>query len=1201
MGEYDELIRGLHGPLHSALTRMKQVLDEDRMARDMSSFKGRSLTKDDFWYQTKVVLGVTLSKAELDAVFDYFDEDGGGSIDYGEILNKFARREHLDLTMTGRSKRRTYRSGIEFRKVNIDRVHRRRKREIERKRIREERRKMRSARIRKALREQFEDRLENRIALGVREPRTSISKRQSNLIELHESQVKGKRVNTRSMFEKSMKDVQMSRVKARPPTPPKRPQQYFNAESLLMDWIFTLKTVFGIYVKYQLSFTRTKRYDFDDLTKTKGTIDETNWLRCLTDFNIVPNLISEYDAKGIFHKSNLTLSPNKADTSIVAQDRPIGMKGPEQWRLCNFEDFISAIVGIAHSRASFFAYHSTSQGKCDALMSYMRDKSVQCNQTKEILKYYNKKKVVSGSVDIDNFLSHGNDAPSYIWRLRRVFGDERAENTQWNAWLHLTTPTFYYEWRLSENLRTNLGESRWVAVEILDEIPNNAVNNLHILQSVKVDTYHKEERKIVLEEILPKLYNKYNVFSPTEVEESIFKAKARKLYAKRTNRPYRLYKDRKPAEAIPTVPTVDGRAWIPASKRYKDVKVPKHVERLHVDVKHDLLKEMSNEKLKKLDTIERTKAMRSHNSGIGFGTASYMDNRAPMSEEAMKKWNSHATLRKKYFNRDARVDRLAFLGEKSRSEMTMGRQVTARWATEIIVRIADECTTGEAKQRIEEKCDFDDTKEIRYKKWLPKYTLSRKKGEHLVGLPQYPKGHPMATLKPPTVPNLRPKETEKAVDRKLREDVINKKKALLRERRRRRRQQELAEKLEDAKREKKMQEVARIAEEAKKNAAAKARKIAEQEAKKQTQEATRLEIEAWKIKREQRKQVEMRNREYVEDVSGRYYSMRVLNARKHVETIEEKAYKARRVSPMKKFFKADDTTDFDIEELNRRRREAKEKRLRAVKAMEKAKAREKAEFDALEEKLRLANNPLDKVSLKLTMAIKKNQAKLADIFRKIDTDGSGNVTYKEFRRGLFKVGIKLNTKEVHELCKGLDKDGDGVVSYLELKRFMDTSINNTHAGAASIQARWRAKRINMKTKAELKEEYRQKQLKEQTMRLTKKSADWQRELQTDLVVDQDEYDDHGRKIKKSKRKQSVYRQKSPKRSPKSSLSDSQRSSSSFNDSTKSVQSSTMNTTDSKPDITDSKPDIVKWDSTGNENSSPIESNTITNWNADNES
>jgi len=364
------------------------------------------------------------------------------------------------------------------------------------------------------------------------------------------------------------------------------------------------------------------------------------------------------------------------------------------------------------------------------------------------------------------------------------------------------------------------------------------------------------------------------------------------------------------------------------------------------------------------------------------------------------------------------------------------------------------------------------------------------------------------------------------------------------------------------------------------------------------------------LKREQRKKIEMQNREYEEDVAGRYYSMRVLNSRKHVETIEEKAYKARRVSPTKKHVKADDTTDFDIEELNRRRREAKKKRLVAVKAMEKAKAREKAEFDALEEKLRQANNPLDKVSLKLTMAIKKNQAKLADIFAKIDTDGSGNVTYKEFRRGLFKVGIKLNTKEVHELCKGLDKDGDGVVSYLELKRFMDTSINNTHAAAASIQARWRAKRINMKTKAELKEEYRQKQLREQTMKLTKKSADWQRELQTDLVVDQEEYDDHGRKVKKNRRKQGVYQQKSPKRSPKNSLSDSQKSSSSLNGSTRSLQSSTINSQDngstkslqsSTINSADSKPDIVKWDSTGNEDSSSIDANAVTNWNADNES
>merc|ERR1712167_477260 len=104
-----------------------------------------------------------------------------------------------------------------------------------------------------------------------------------------------------------MQNVQMSRVKARPPTPPMRPSVYIKAEELLKNWIITLKAVFKTYVKYQLSFKRTQRYDFDDLTRTKGTIDETNWLRCMTDFHIVPDLMSKYDAKGIFHKNNLAL------------------------------------------------------------------------------------------------------------------------------------------------------------------------------------------------------------------------------------------------------------------------------------------------------------------------------------------------------------------------------------------------------------------------------------------------------------------------------------------------------------------------------------------------------------------------------------------------------------------------------------------------------------------------------------------------------------------------------------------------------------------------------------------------------------------------------------------------------------------------------------------------------------------------------
>ena len=168
---------------------------------------------------------------------------------------------------------------------------------------------------------------------------------------------------------------------------------------------------------------------------------------------------------------------------------------------------------------------------------------------------------------------------------------------------------------------------------------------------------------------------------------------------------------------------------------------------------------------------------------------------------------------------------------------------------------------------------------------------------------------------------------------------------------------------------------------------------------------------------------------------------------------------------------------------------------------------------------------------------------------------------------------------------------------------MDNSVNNTHAAAASIQARWRAKRVNMKTKAELKEEYRQKQLKDQTKRLKKKSQDWKRELATDLVVDEEEFDARGRRVKKNNRKKSVFHQKnSPRGSPKNSLSDSQRSNKSLNNSQS--NNSNINTSSSNSTINsdEGKSDIVKWDSNGNnnDNNNSIDANHLTNWNAENQ-
>merc|ERR1711907_249334 len=304
---------------------------------------------------------------------------------------------------------------------------------------------------------------------------------------------------------------------------------------------------------------------------------------------------------------------------------------------------------------------------------------------------------------------------------------------------------------------------------------------------------------------------------------------------------------------------------------------------------------------------------------------------------------------------------------------------------------------------------------------------------------------------------------------------------------------------------------------------------AEKKTRRAVSDANKVEIEIYRNNRSDRIKKEKMNREYVEDVANRNYSMHMQNSRKFVSRVEKKNYVAKRVSPRRSHDHADDHTGFNIEELNQRRVEAKKRRIRAVKAMEKAKKREQAELEKLEERFRYSNNPVDKLSLKLTIALKKNSNKLSDIFARMDLDGSGTVTYKEFRRGLFEVGIKLNTKEVTELCQALDKDGDGDVSYLELKRFMDKSKNNEHAAAASIQARWRTKRIKMKTKAELKEEYRLKVLKEQQDRLELRAKRWKEDMaETSHILEGvNEYDEQGRRIRQSPRrkKAEVPRQK----------------------------------------------------------------------------
>ncbi|KAI6707145.1 hypothetical protein NL676_010107 [Syzygium grande] len=80
-----------------------------------------------------------------------------------------------------------------------------------------------------------------------------------------------------------------------------------------------------------------------------------------------------------------------------------------------------------------------------------------------------------------------------------------------------------------------------------------------------------------------------------------------------------------------------------------------------------------------------------------------------------------------------------------------------------------------------------------------------------------------------------------------------------------------------------------------------------------------------------------------------------------------------------------------------------------------------------------AMNKLKKVALKV---IAENLSEeeimgLKAMFKSMDTDNSGTITYEELKAGLPKLGTKLSESEVKQLMEAADVDGNGTIDYLE--------------------------------------------------------------------------------------------------------------------------------------------------------------------------
>ena len=69
------------------LMRRIQEGAHGRMAPSLSSFDGSPMAPSQFKQVTAVELQVSLSKVELEAIFEHFDRDDSGTIDYKEVVH----------------------------------------------------------------------------------------------------------------------------------------------------------------------------------------------------------------------------------------------------------------------------------------------------------------------------------------------------------------------------------------------------------------------------------------------------------------------------------------------------------------------------------------------------------------------------------------------------------------------------------------------------------------------------------------------------------------------------------------------------------------------------------------------------------------------------------------------------------------------------------------------------------------------------------------------------------------------------------------------------------------------------------------------------------------------------------------------------------------------------------------------------------
>lgn len=88
----------------------------------------------------------------------------------------------------------------------------------------------------------------------------------------------------------------------------------------------------------------------------------------------------------------------------------------------------------------------------------------------------------------------------------------------------------------------------------------------------------------------------------------------------------------------------------------------------------------------------------------------------------------------------------------------------------------------------------------------------------------------------------------------------------------------------------------------------------------------------------------------------------------------------------------------------------------------------------------------------LVILLAKNQARVIDLFRQWDTNSDGQISKKEFRRGMLALGFDVQGSEVEALFTQMDPDCSGAIDFQELSRELRKAKAALNNGPPSPQS-----------------------------------------------------------------------------------------------------------------------------------------------------